>query len=114
MEIQYSELSNSIRVIKLKGRLDIIGAGQIETRFAGYCSGEHVRVMVDLSEVEFLASIGIQLLVLNAKSLASRNGKMALVNPSQETLQVLEIAGIPSIIPVYSHMESAEAVLLNS
>ncbi len=29
MELQYSELENGIRLIKLLGRLDIIGAGQI-------------------------------------------------------------------------------------
>jgi anti-anti-sigma factor len=113
MDIQFNELSNGIRVIKLSGRLDIIGAGQIETKFAGYCSGDHIRVIVDLAGVEFLASIGIRLLVMNAKSVASRNGKMAIVNPTRETQQVLEIAGIPAIIPAYSHMESAETVLLN-
>ena len=114
MEIQFSELNNGIRMIKLTGRLDIIGAGQIETKFAGYCSGDQARVMVDLSGLEYLASIGIRLFVMNAKSLASRSGKMVIANPSPETLQVLEIAGIPAIIPVYSHMESAETVLLNT
>jgi anti-anti-sigma factor len=67
---------------------------------------------VDLSGVEFLASIGIRLLTSNAKSLASRGGKMALLKPTPDVLSVLEITGIPAIIPVYSNLESAEAVLL--
>lgn len=112
MELQYSELENNIRLIKLTGRLDIIGKGEIETKFAGYCSGEEARVVVDLSNVDFLASIGIRLLTLTAKSVARRGGKMVLLNPIPEVQNVLEITGIPAIIPIYSYLESAETVLM--
>ena len=114
MELQYSELENGIRLIKLKGRFDIVGTGEIETKFAGYCAGNAVRIVVDLSEVDFLASIGIRLLILTAKSIASRGGKMVLLNPTPEVQDVLEIAGIPAIIPIYSHLESAETILMAS
>ena len=112
MEIHFSEQENGIRLIKLNGRLDIIGTGKIETVFTGFCAGEKVRVVVDLSEVDFLASIGIRLLVTTAKSLASRGGKIALLNPIPEVQQVLEITGIPAIIPIYSHLESVETILM--
>ena len=114
MELQYSELENNIRLIKLSGRLDIIGTGEIETKFMGYNAGDRVRVIVDLSEVDFLASIGIRLLVLTAKSVTSRGGKMVLLTPITEVQDVLEITGIPAIIPIYSYLESAETVLLAS
>lgn len=112
MEIHYSKLDNNIRLIKLIGTLDIIGTGEIETEFAGYCTGEAIRVVVDLSGVDFLASIGIRLLLLNAKSVASRGGRMALLKPTLEVQRVLEITGIPGIIPMYTHLESAESVLM--
>jgi anti-sigma B factor antagonist len=114
MEIHYSELDNGISLIKLGGRLDIIGTGEIETKFTGYCSGEKVRVIVDLSGVDFLASIGIRLLTLTAKSVANRGGKMVILNPIPEVQDVLEITGIPAIIPIYSYLESAETVLMAS
>lgn len=114
MDIHYSDLDNSIILIKLSGRLDIIGTGEIETKFAGYCAGEKVRVIVDLSKVDFLASIGIRLLTLTAKSVASRSGKMVILNPIPEVQHVLEITGIPAIIPIYSYLESAETILTSS
>ena len=110
--MRYSEMENGIGVIQLIGDLDITGVGAIETQFAGYCAGENVRVVVDLSEVGFLASIGIRLLTLNAKSIASRGGRMVLLHPNPEVRHVLEITGIPAIIPIYDGLESAEAVLL--
>jgi anti-anti-sigma factor len=112
MELQFSNLDNGIRLVKLIGKLDILGTGQIETKFTGYCSGDNVRVVVDLSEVNFLASIGIRLFVLTAKSITQRGGRMVLLNPIPEVKSVLEITGIPAIIPMYDGFESAEAVLL--
>ena len=112
MEIQYRELDNGIILIKLIGRLDIIGTGEIETKFTGYCAGEKVRVIVDVSKVDFLASIGIRLLMLTAKSVASRGGRMVILDPISEVQDVLEITGIPAIIPIYSHLESAETILM--
>lgn len=112
MQIQVEELNNGISLIKLDGTLDIMGANEIEIKFSGYCSGDNARVIVDMAGVNYLASIGIRLLMLNAKAMASRNGKMVLLNPIPDVLSVLEITGIPAIIPIYSKIESAETILL--
>ncbi len=112
MQLEYKELDNGIRLIELTGTLDIIGTGEIETKFAGHCAGDKVRVVVDLSGVDFLASIGIRLLTLTAKLVASRGGKMVILNPTPEVEHVVDVTGIPAIIPIYSHLESAETVLM--
>lgn len=114
MELQYKELDSQIRLIKLIGKLDIAGVGQIENEFADYCGGDHVRVVVDLSDVDFLASIGIRLLTLTAKAVTSRGGKMVLLSPVPDVEHVLEVTGIPAIIPIYSRLESAETVLMTT
>ena len=112
MEFTATELKNGITLLQLRGRMDIMGVNEVETKFTGYCAGETPKVIVDMSGVDFLASIGIRLLVTNAKSMFSRKGKMALLNPTPDVMGVLEITDIPAIIPVYSQLESAEAVLL--
>jgi anti-anti-sigma factor len=112
MELQYNELDGGARLIKLTGKLDIMGVNAIEVKFAGYCSGENVRMLVDLSGVDYLASIGIRLLTSNAKSLASRGGRMVLLTPPSEVKDVLEMTGIPAIIPMYDQLESAQTVLM--
>jgi anti-sigma B factor antagonist len=113
MELQYSELQNNVKLLKLSGKLDIGGVGAIETRFAGYCSGEKPRVVVDLSSVYYLSSIGIRLLALNAKSVANRGGRMFLLSPIPDVRNVLEVTGIPMMIPIHDAIESAEAAFLS-
>ena len=111
MEFIYSEL-NGTRIIKLIGKLDSAGFIDVDLKFTIHCAGENARVLVDLSGVSFLSSIGIRMLTMNAKSLSARHGKMVLFNPSREVKRVLEMAGIPSMIPIYNNRESAEAVLM--
>jgi anti-anti-sigma factor len=81
MKLEYNELDNGIRVIKLIGRLDMAGTNLVERQVVQHCAGENVFVLVDLSEVNYLSSIGIPMLISNAKGVASRGGRMAFLNP---------------------------------
>ena len=114
MRLQYSELDTNIRLIQLSGALDIYGVGDVEVEFVRLCTGENVCVLVDLSKVNYLSSIGIPLLINSAKSLARQGGKMALLNPQRAVENILELTGIPLIIPIYPDIQSATAALSGS
>jgi len=112
MKLQYNELENGIRLIKFIGALDLSGSYGIEVEFVRHCAGDNVRVLVDLSEVDYISSIGVQMLVNAANSIASRGGKMALLNPQPSVLDVLDLTGILQVISIYSDLDSAEAGVL--
>ena len=107
MRIQYSDLDSSTRLIKLSGALDINGVRDVEVEFVRLCAAEYVCVLVDLSKVNYISSIGIPLLVNSAKSLARQGGKMALLHPQKAVENVLELTGIPLMIPVFENVNTA-------
>jgi anti-anti-sigma factor len=107
MRLQYSELNSGIRLIKLSGTLDVYGVNQVEVDFVRCCAGENVCVLVDLSKVTYLSSIGLPLLINSAKSIARQGGRMALLNPRKPVEDVLELTGIPMIIPIYQNLNTA-------
>jgi anti-anti-sigma factor len=111
MKLGYSELKNGIRLITLKGALDIHGTDEIEVEFVRRCMGENVRVLIDLSKVNYISSIGIPLLIHSAKSVAQRGGKMALLHPQRTVEDILELTGISLIIPIYQSMNTAVSEL---
>ena len=112
MRLQYNELENGIRLINLIGALDLSGSYSIEVEFVRHCAGDNVRVLVDLSEVDYISSIGVQMLVNAANSIAGRGGKMALLGPQPSVLDVLDLTGILQVISIYSDLDSAEAGVL--
>ena len=73
--------------------------------------GGHPRqaVIGDLSAGPFMASIGIRSLVLSAKALERRGGKMVLLNPDPNVRSVLATASIDQLIPVCDSVEEALA-----
>jgi anti-sigma B factor antagonist len=96
-------------LIKLNGVLDLNGTYSVEVQFVRHCAGEGVRVIVDLSKVSYMSSVGIPMLVNTAKSVVSRGGKIAFLRPQESVLKVLELVGVPIIVPVYSNLDSAIA-----
>ena len=107
MELHCSELDNGICLIKLNGALDMNGTYAIEVDFVRHCAGENVRVLVDLSKVNYISSIGIPMLVNSAKSVVKHGGRLALLSPQKAVESILELAGIPLIISIYYDLNTA-------
>jgi anti-anti-sigma factor len=108
VNIESETLDGGLLKLNLAGRLDLAGTQQIDLKFSAYASSQRA-VIVDLAAVEFLASIGIRTLVLTAKTMASRGGKMVLLNPIPNVKQVLETAGIDTLIPIFPSLDAARA-----
>ena len=71
MEMTTEELDKGVTKIKLAGRLDVAAAGQIELRF-NTIAGARRAVIVDLSKVTFLASMGMRMLLIAAKTIGEQ------------------------------------------
>jgi anti-anti-sigma factor len=56
----------------------------------------------------------MRMLVMEAKALARRGGKMALLNPTPLVAEALTIAGIDELIPIFDDAETAGTHLLDA
>jgi len=110
MEMNIDELPGGVTLVVLRGRLDVAGASAIELKFNA-TAGARKAVVVDLSGVPFIASMGMRLLLLVGKTMAARGGKMALLSPLPEVAAVLRTAGIDSIIPICTGRDAAIAAV---
>jgi len=106
-KLEVHELENNIKQVKIIGRLDIQGTGDIETPFTGHTASKKAKVIVDLSELDFIASIGIRLLITTAKAQANRGGKLVLLNPKPLVKDAIVTSGIDLLIPIYDDFASA-------
>jgi anti-anti-sigma factor len=107
MKMSIEQLDGKLVRITLEGRMDLEGVQAIDQKFAYATSTQALRLAVDLSNVSFLASIGMRTLLTAARAQAGRGGKMVLVGPNDSVRQTLEIAGVDRIVPILSDWESA-------
>ena len=112
MQMQYSELEGEIRLITLYGVLDVTGVERIERKLREFSAGEEAAIILDLSEVPFITSIGIRLLIATAKSVVSNGGRLVLHNPTPGVYEILDMTGIAQVIPIYADLEEAKLDLV--
>ena len=79
MKLHVSELEGGIRLIALDGKLDSSGVYAVEMDFQHHCVGDRRRILVDISNVSYISSIGIPMLVNTAKLVNGKGGRMALL-----------------------------------
>jgi len=113
MPIRYEDLSNEVRRISLSGRLDTVGSEEIAEELALLATSAKRGVVVDLSQVTFLSSMGIRALIAAAKACQANGGRMVLlVDGSDVVVRTLEATGVDELIPVYDDEGEAESAAL--
>jgi anti-sigma B factor antagonist len=91
--------AGSTATVTLTGRLDIAGAEAVAMPLATL-SGAKSNLMVDMSGVTFIASIGLRHLVSAAKAVARRGGSLVLLNPNAVVTEVITTSGLASLLPM--------------
>src|SRR5262245_27008949 len=110
MKIAEEELSGNIIKVVFDGRLDIEGAAAVDLKM-NLIAGTRLAVLMDLQHVSFLASIGLRSLVIPARTIKNRGGKVVLFGPNDMVEKVLKTSGIDTIIPIHHDLNSAVAAL---
>ncbi len=107
MNIAFETLPAGATCIVLTGRMDIQGAAAIDLRFTAVAAANRA-VVVDLGGVTFLASMGLRTLIMGAKSMRSKDGRMVLYRPQGEVAEVLATAGLSSLMAISHDLAEAE------
>jgi anti-anti-sigma factor len=109
MSISYDDVGSDLRRITITGQLDMPGTDSIGAKLAELAAAPKKGVVVDLSTLRFLASIGISALITSAKAVKERGGKIVLVvNQGSSVSMSLEATGVDELIPVFGSASDAE------
>jgi anti-sigma B factor antagonist len=110
LDMAVEEAGGGATKVILRGRFDTTGAILIEMPFNAI-TREKPAVVVDLSAVNFLSSYGIRVLLVGAKTVKSKGGKLAILCPAGNVAKVLEVAGASTLIPVFPTEDAALAAV---
>ena len=94
-------------VVRLGGELDLYNADAVRDALAGAIEGGAGRIVIDMSEVEFVDSTALGVLI-EARSKLGHDG-ILLAAPQTETRRTLEVSGLDRHLPVHDSVDGALA-----
>jgi anti-sigma B factor antagonist len=100
------EATGEAVVIKLGGELDLYNAPQMRDALLAACNDSPQRIVVDLSEVEFMDSTALGVLIEVRSRLHNRRAFL-LAAPGLETRRALEISGLDRHFAVHQSVSEA-------
>lgn len=102
---------NGVAVVQLAGELDLYNAPAVRDALQQVSADGTERVVVDLSEVEFIDSTALGVLI-EARSRFANRRAFLLAGPGLETRRALEISGLDRHFGVHDSVDDALAAKL--
>jgi stage II sporulation protein AA (anti-sigma F factor antagonist) len=108
MEIK-EEKRGGVKIVELRGRLDASNSSYVERQLQILMDQGERRLVVDLSDLVYISSLGLRVLIVFAKYLQKANGRLALAAMNSHIYEVFKIAGFTGIFSIYPTREEAIA-----
>jgi anti-sigma B factor antagonist len=99
-----------VKLVKLRGRLNLGDAvDRLRETLDDLIGSGDTRILLDLSEVPWIDSSGIGLLVKLLTSAKQQGGAMKLLNPSKFTVQTLKMIALLDVFEIFEDPQVAVA-----
>ena len=102
---------DGVAVISGEGELDAYSAGALRDALVQSCQGASVRVVVDLTDVPFMDSTALGVLVGGVRRVREADGDLRIVLPRGAARRVFEITTLDQVLPTSATRHDAIAAL---
>jgi anti-sigma B factor antagonist len=95
-------------VVSVAGEIDVYTAPRLREEITELVAAGTYDIVIDMSEVEFLDSTGLGVLVGGLKKVRAHDGSLQLVCNQDRLLKIFRITGLAKVFVIH---ETAEAAL---
>lgn len=106
MEIQ-KETIDTVKVLSPIGRIDSQTAGAFQEEVIGLIEGGQSNVIMDFSQVDYISSAGLRVVLMAAKRCKAAQGTYAMFGLADHIKEVFEISGFLKILTLVEDKETA-------
>jgi len=92
------KIDGDVLVLLIKGRLDAISSVDVEKQIFNYISEGHHNLVLNFSEVDYLSSVGMRLLLRTTKKLKMLSGKLVVCEINTNVMDILKMSGFDHVI----------------
>ncbi len=110
MQLSTEDMDGGVTRVELDGRMDIAGAAAVDMKM-NLIAGSAKKLLIDLQKVTFLGSMGLRSIVLPARAVLGKGGKVVIYAPTEMVESVLKASNIDSLLPIHHDLATATAAL---
>jgi anti-sigma B factor antagonist len=103
------EQIDDVLVVELPARLDAVGVASIESKLSETITNHKGKVLADLSQVNFVASLALRMLLTNLKSVQQLGGDLRLAGLQPQISEIFRKSRFDTLFKIYPDRESALA-----
>ncbi|MDO8106538.1 STAS domain-containing protein [Isoptericola sp. b441] len=96
-------------VIEVTGEIDVYTAPALREEIASLVDAEHTSIVVDLTQVSFMDSTGLGVLVGALKKVRTLGGDLSLVINEEKILKVFRITALTQVFAIHPSLAEALA-----
>ena len=104
MEIVHKE-QDDILIVRINGSLDATSSGYAEKELDIFLKKNKYQFLFDLSEMEYLSSTGLRVLLDLTKKVKRMDGKIVLCRLAPFIKEIFEVSGFTAFIPIHESVE---------
>ena len=97
-------------ILRVSGEVDMATAPRLRQQVVVMVNAGHTNVVLDLTEVDFLDSVGLGVVVGAIKRVRSNGGEIHIVCDSDQILRLFEITRLHAAVGVHATVDEALAV----
>jgi anti-sigma B factor antagonist len=106
-QVKTSNLDRGVTRVHLVGEVDIAIAERLQRALDDLIRDGHKRLLVDLTDVTFIDSTGLGVLLHTVKQLRRRRGRLVVLCPDPTMRALFELVGHNLLFPVDETLERA-------
>lgn len=106
-KITTQNLPDNVVTIAVKGFLDAYTYNQLEQSINQFFNKNIYKLMVDLSEVDYISSAGAGVLIGAVGLAQENNGNIILLSPNPNVKEVFDLLGLSAIFTVVDDQAAA-------
>ncbi len=80
--------------LRLKGELDLVSSGMLETRIAELCTDGASQIILEMAELSFMDSTGLRALLVSQELCGVNSCRLLVGELSPQVTRLLELSGL--------------------
>jgi anti-sigma B factor antagonist len=94
-------------LLTLRGEIDVYTAPRLRQGIIDLVDGGAVKIVVDMTKVDFLDSTGLGVLVGGLKRVRMKDGSLSIVATQDKILKIFDITGLNKVFAIHPSVDDA-------